>query len=132
MSDEQNNAMTGNVGETVNCIPATEIIPEDSGRSNRKRVSRHLAAALNGCLCGMMLNGSSSVSKGNQGRLCRTFRGELTKKSFGTLDKVIPFNVDGSIPKIDDIWVYHSILIRRVRFCANVVCDMSVSGRRSR
>ena len=60
LTDEQNNAMTENVGETVNCILATEIseIPEDSGRSKRKRVPRHVADTLNGCLCGMVLNGS--------------------------------------------------------------------------
>jgi len=62
MSDEQNNAMTENGGETVNCILATEIseIPEDSGRSKRKRVLQRVADALNGCLCGTVLNGSSS------------------------------------------------------------------------
>jgi hypothetical protein len=57
-----NNASQG-VGE-VNYIQtvvatATEIeIPEESGRSKRKRVPRKLADALNGCLCGLILNSS--------------------------------------------------------------------------
>jgi hypothetical protein len=48
----------------VNHIPAigvvpTEVeIPEESGRSKRKRVPRQLADALNRCLCGLVLNGS--------------------------------------------------------------------------
>ena len=38
---------------------ATEIeIPEESGRSKRKRVPRKLADALNGCLCGQVLDSS--------------------------------------------------------------------------
>jgi hypothetical protein len=38
---------------------ATEIeIPEESGRSERKRVPRKLADALNGCLCGQVLDSS--------------------------------------------------------------------------
>jgi hypothetical protein len=57
------NASTG-VGTTssneINHIPAaTEPeIPEESGRSKRKRVPRQLADALNGCLCGLVLDGS--------------------------------------------------------------------------
>ncbi|KAF8219823.1 hypothetical protein L208DRAFT_1337500, partial [Tricholoma matsutake] len=38
---------------------STEIeIPEESGRSKRKRVPRKLADALNGCLCGQVLESS--------------------------------------------------------------------------
>ena len=38
---------------------ATEIeIPEESGRSKRKRVPRKFADALNGCLCGLILDNS--------------------------------------------------------------------------
>ena len=38
---------------------ATEIeIPEESGRSKRKRVPCKLADALNGCLCGQVLDSS--------------------------------------------------------------------------
>jgi len=33
-------------------------IPEESGRPKRKRIPRQLADALNGCLCGSVLNGS--------------------------------------------------------------------------
>ena len=48
--------------EVVNHALGTEIgeIPEESGRSKRKRVPRQLADALNGCLCGSVLNGSLS------------------------------------------------------------------------
>jgi hypothetical protein len=34
-------------------------IPEEPGRSKRKRVQRQLADALNGCLCGLVLDSSS-------------------------------------------------------------------------
>jgi hypothetical protein len=38
---------------------AAEIeIPEESGQSKRKRVPRKLADALNGCLCGQVLDSS--------------------------------------------------------------------------
>ena len=38
---------------------ATEIeIPEELGRSKRKRVPRKLTDALNGCLCGLILDSS--------------------------------------------------------------------------
>ena len=38
---------------------ATEIeIPEESGRSKHKRFPRKLADALNGCLCGLILDSS--------------------------------------------------------------------------
>ena len=63
-STNTENTSTG-VGVTssneVNHIPAaTEPeIPEESGRSKRKRVLRQLADALNGCLCGLVLDGSS-------------------------------------------------------------------------
>jgi len=33
-------------------------VPEESGRSKRKRVPRRLADALNGCLCGLVLDSS--------------------------------------------------------------------------
>jgi hypothetical protein len=49
--------------EVVNHALGTEIgfgIPEESGRSKRKRVPRQLADALNGCLCGSVLNSSLS------------------------------------------------------------------------
>jgi len=40
---------------------ATEIeIAEESGQSKRKRVPCRLADALNGCLCGVILNSSSN------------------------------------------------------------------------
>ena len=41
-------------------VPATEVdMREESGRSKRKRVTRQLA--LNGCLCGLILDGRSVV-----------------------------------------------------------------------
>ena len=40
-------------------VVPTEII-EESGRSKCKRVPQQLADALNGCLCGLVLDGSSS------------------------------------------------------------------------
>jgi hypothetical protein len=46
-----------------NHISATEIgsqIPEESGRSKRKRVPQQLADTLNGCLCGLVLGSSLS------------------------------------------------------------------------
>ena len=44
----------------VNHIPATTEPenPEESGRSKRKRVPRQLTDVLNGCLCGLVLDGS--------------------------------------------------------------------------
>jgi hypothetical protein len=42
--------------DEVNRVLATEEL----GRSKRKRIPRRLADALNGCLCGLVLNGSSS------------------------------------------------------------------------
>jgi len=53
---------TVNVDE-VNHPSATGIRSEtleESGRSKRKRVPRQLADALNGCLCGLVLNRSSN------------------------------------------------------------------------
>jgi len=53
---------TVNVDE-VNHPLATEIgseTPEESGRSKRKRVPRQLADALNGCLCGLVLDRSTN------------------------------------------------------------------------
>ena len=43
-------------GDEVNRVLATEEL----GRSKRKRIPRQLANALNGCLCGLVLNPSSS------------------------------------------------------------------------
>ena len=43
-------------GDEVNCVLATEEL----GQSKRKRIPRQLADALNGCLCGLVLNASSS------------------------------------------------------------------------
>lgn len=43
-------------------VSATEIgsqVPEEAGRSKRKRVPQRLADALNGCLCGLVLSSSS-------------------------------------------------------------------------
>ncbi len=34
--------------------------PEESGRSKRKRIPRRLADALNGCLCGLVVDSSLS------------------------------------------------------------------------
>jgi hypothetical protein len=43
----------------IQVAAAAEIeIPEESGRSKRKRVPRKLADALNGCLCGQVLDSS--------------------------------------------------------------------------
>ena len=55
-----NNAGEG-MGEInhIQVAVAMEIeIPEESGRSKRKRVPCKLADALNGCLCGQVLNSS--------------------------------------------------------------------------
>ena len=55
-----NNASEG-TGEInhIQAAVATEIeIPEESGRSKCKRVPRKLADALNGCLCGQVLDSS--------------------------------------------------------------------------
>ena len=62
--------MTKNGGEKegvmaieVNLVLGTRIgieIAEESGRSKRKRIPRRLEDALNGCLCGLVLNSSSS------------------------------------------------------------------------
>jgi hypothetical protein len=51
--------------DEVNHAPATEITSEipvavEVGRPKRKRVPRQLADALNGCLCGSVLDGSLS------------------------------------------------------------------------
>lgn len=69
-SVEQNNKTNENeINErssnlnVVNHAPATEIyseIPSELGRPKRKRVPRQLADALNGCLCGSVLDGSLS------------------------------------------------------------------------
>ncbi len=80
-STEQNNKTTENGSEkegsvnaksldagttssnVVNHALGTEIcseIPEESGRPKRKRVPRQLVDALNGCLCGSVLNSSLS------------------------------------------------------------------------
>ena len=56
-------AMSFTSNGALNPVVATEIgaeIPEESGRSKRKRVPRRLADALNGCLCGLVLDGSLS------------------------------------------------------------------------
>ena len=55
-----NNSSEG-MGEInhIQVAAATEItIPAESGRSKRKRVPRRLADALNGCLCGQVLDSS--------------------------------------------------------------------------
>src|SRR6267378_3122293 len=80
-STEQNNKTTENGSEkegsvnaksldagttssnVVNHALGTEIcseIPEESGRPKHKRVPRQLVDALNGCLCGSVLNSSLS------------------------------------------------------------------------
>jgi hypothetical protein len=80
-STEQNNKKTENGSEKegsvnatslevstmssnmVNHAPETEIgfeIPEESGRPKCKRVPQQLADALNGCLCGSVLDSSLS------------------------------------------------------------------------
>ena len=41
-------------------VPAATDIEMQSGRSKRKRVPRKAADALNGCLCGVILNSSSN------------------------------------------------------------------------
>ena len=43
-------------GDEVNCVLATEEL----GWSKRKRIQQQLADTLNGCLCGLVLNASSS------------------------------------------------------------------------
>jgi phosphopantothenoylcysteine synthetase/decarboxylase len=57
--NEQNDGMTDTAVEKkddeVNHIETQEL-----GWSKRKRIPRRLANALNGCLCGLVLNGSSS------------------------------------------------------------------------
>ncbi len=50
-----------NAEEVQNPISATETsseIPQESGRTKHKRVPRQLADALNGCLCGLVLDHS--------------------------------------------------------------------------
>jgi hypothetical protein len=80
-STEQNNKTTENGSEKEGSVNATSLevgtmssnvvnhalgteigseIPEESGRPKRKRVPRQLADALNGCLCGSVLNSSLS------------------------------------------------------------------------
>ena len=49
----------GDVNDHRQAEEARIEIPEESGRSKRKRVQRQLADALNGCLCGLVLDSSS-------------------------------------------------------------------------
>jgi len=50
--------MSSNEVNHILTAPEPEI-PEESGRSKHKRVPRRLADALNGYLCGLVLNSSS-------------------------------------------------------------------------
>ena len=50
--DEENRLLLTEIG--------TSEIPEESGWPKRKRIPRQLVDALNGCLCGVVLNNSSS------------------------------------------------------------------------
>ena len=59
-SGEEDSVKAARLGASSNDVPRSELpveIPEESGRSKCKRVQK-FADALNGCLCGSVLDGS--------------------------------------------------------------------------
>ena len=58
-SDSEGMGETNHIDSEAVTVAATEIkIPEESGRSKRRRVPHKHADALNGCLCGQVLDSS--------------------------------------------------------------------------